>query len=193
MNNKIISAIVGLIVLATPAFACYGYDCLPTDGVIKTYFSGSGWDVSFNDAVIVVEIIDDDYVYESLYTQKGSITVEQNVNIGNNWMGSPEVIVNKEAWINPASSCWGTYTAYADKEALWDDNGGVYREVTMGSKVFSPLSASSEEGRFMENIAYEGNVYLFQSVGLNTGYKCTDPVGPSLPDTPVCTWCVTRE
>jgi hypothetical protein len=53
MNNKIIAAIVGLVLMASPVLAtgCDGPSCIPNDGSIDTYFSGSGWNTYFDDVL----------------------------------------------------------------------------------------------------------------------------------------------
>ena len=48
MMNKIIAALIGLMMLATPAFACWGDNCMPDDASIDTYFSGEGRNVKFD-------------------------------------------------------------------------------------------------------------------------------------------------
>ena len=182
--NKIIAVILGLALAAAPALACTGYECLPTDGTIDTYFSGSGWNVFFNDATIVDERIDDDYIIEDVWTMKGDVTVLQNINIDDKWFGSSEVILNKVITVDP--SCW--FSANVEKEVLWDDTGEVFRDATLGD-VRNIVNVGASEGWFIDDIRYEGTLNVFESVGLNTETTCEIPHRPELPDFPTCTWC----
>ncbi|MFH0928901.1 MAG: hypothetical protein V1818_00930 [Candidatus Aenigmatarchaeota archaeon] len=182
--NKIIAALVGLMMLATPVLACHGPQCLPDDATISTFFFGSGRNVWFNDVVGVDERVDDDYVVEDMWTMKGDMTVVQNVNIDLHGFSSAEVIMNKEAWINPAYH----YSANVEKEVVWDEEGEVYREAITGG-VYSIFSAGADEGIVQDDIRSEANLYIFQSVGLNTGTRCEYPSMPGLPEGPTCSWC----
>jgi len=182
--NKMIAVIISLALIATPALACVGPSCLPTDGTIDTYFKGSGWNVYFNDATIVDERIDDDMIVEDVWTMKGDVTVLQNINIDDKWFGSSEVILNKQITVDP--SCW--FSANVEKSVIWDGTGEVYRMAELGD-VTNIVHVGASEGTFVDDIRYEGTLNVFESVGLNTETTCVTPHLPDMPDMPICDWC----
>jgi hypothetical protein len=187
--KKIIAAIVGLVMLVSPALACIGPDCnMPNDGSIDTYFSGSGWNVYFNDALIVDEYWDDDVVVENVWTTKGEVTVLQNINIEDKWFGSSEVVLNKMIEVDPAGFCWFSFDANVEKSVVWDNGGEVYRQATLGD-VTSIVDVGAGEGVFVDDIQYKGTVNVFESIGLNRDTICEYPSPPDMPKIPECTWC----
>lgn len=187
--KKIIAAIVGLLVLATPALACWGDECLPDDGDIDTYFTGSGRDVYFNDMVVVDEWHDDDVIIEDIWTDKGTVTVLQNIDVEDKWFGGSEVVLNAVINVDPASFFIWSYDANVETYATWDGDGSVYRTAELGD-VTSTVSAGADAGTFVDDIQYNGEVGVFKSIGLNTENVCYPPDMPDMPDMPECTWCI---
>jgi hypothetical protein len=195
--KKIIAAILGFVMLATPALACFpgDPDCWElnslNDGSIDTYFSGSGWNVWFNDALSVDEYYDDDIVVEDIWTQKGSVMVIQNINIEDHKYDTTEVILNKYAEVDPCCD----FSANIEKGVIWDDEGEIYRTATLyaSPNIVSTVSVGADVGTFVDDIKYYGKVTLFESVGLNTGTVCEMPKIPDLPDMPECAWCIPLE
>lgn len=189
--NKIIAAIVSLVLVATPALACIpgDPDCRElynlNDGTIDTYFSGSGWNVWFNDMLRIDEHVDDDILVEDIWTYKGDVTVVQNINMEEHRYDPTEVIVNKYATVDP----WHDYSANAEKYVTWDGEGEVYRDAWLGN-VNSIVSVGADEGTFIDDIKYYGTLNLFESVGLNTDTICKMPEPPTPPEMPECDWCI---
>jgi hypothetical protein len=190
MKALAITTIVGLLLTAMPVFACIGPGCdMPNDGSIDTYFYGEGKNVWFNDALYIDEHKDPDVIIENVWTDKGSVSVLQNINIEDGWFFSPtEVVLNKQITVDPASFWIFSYDANVEKYVSWDGEGEVYREATLGD-VTDIVSVGADEGTFIDNIQYKGTVNVFESVGLNRGTICYlhDVV---MPKPPVCTLCI---
>ena len=182
-------ALVSLLLALAPVMACWGPDCtMPDDGTIDTYFSGSGHDVYFNDILIVDEWCDDDKIVEDVWTDKGSVTVLQNINMDDGWWFFPtEVVLNKIVTVDPASFWCFSEDANVEKYVTWDDGGSVFRSVTMGD-VTHQVSVGADEGVFIDDLQYEGTIKAYESIGLNTENIC-DIHGVDTPDMPVCDWC----
>ena len=189
MKALAITTILGLLLTAMPVLACIGPYCnMPNDGSIDTYFYGSGSNVFFNDALIVNERKDPDMIIENVWTDKGEVTVLQNINIEDKWFGSPEVVLNKLITVDPASFWFFTKDANVEKYVTWDGEGEVYRVATLGD-VSSVLSVGADEGTLVDDIQYQGTVNVFESIGLNRGTICEYPSRLDIPSMPDCLWC----
>ncbi|MBN2203176.1 MAG: hypothetical protein JW700_03250 [Candidatus Aenigmarchaeota archaeon] len=195
MNSKIIAALVGLMMLSTPVFAtgCSGPDCvMPNDGSIDTSFTGSGWNVWFNDMTIVEEcpfdsdtLTGDDVIIEDISTMFGEMSVLQNINIEDNRRSPTEVVLNAQIGVTP----WMFSNAYVDTYATWDNDGSVFRQATLGD-VTNVVSVGASEGTFVDNLAYKDTINVYKSIGLNTYNICDIHTVHSV-DTPTCDWCQT--
>jgi hypothetical protein len=190
--NKIIAAIIGLVLVATPALACFpgDPDCRDlyslNDATIDTYFWGKGYDTEFNDMLVIDEFYDDDVLVEDIWTD-GELMVTQNIRIEEHRHDPTEVIVNKFAIIDP----WCDHSANAEKYVFWDEGGEVYREAWLDD-VYSMVNVEAQEGTFIDDIKYYGTLTLFESVGLHTETICKMPEMPEPPEMPECDWCIPR-
>jgi len=182
-------ALVSLLLAITPALACWP-NCLPDDGHIDTYFSGSGWNTYFNDKLLLDDPGNPDMIVEDIYTMKGDIEVVQNIDIEDPfWFGWTEVLVNKYATVDPDSWFWHTFDANIEEAVIWDGGGAeVYREAWLGD-VYHVVSVGADAGMFVDDIEYEGTVHVEKAIGLNMDVICEEPDMPDMPDMPECDWC----
>ncbi len=186
--NKIIATIVGFLLVASPALACWP-DCPPDDGSIDTYFEGSGWDVYFNDMLLLFDMGEPDVIIEDIYTMKGDVTVLQNIDIEDPfWFGQTEVLLNKMVTVDPASFWMWTFDANVEKSVMWDGGGAeIFREAWLGD-VYHVVNAAADSGVFVDDIEYAGTINVYEAVGLNMDAICVDPT-IEFPEPPECTVC----
>ncbi|NIO44909.1 MAG: hypothetical protein GTN36_05150 [Candidatus Aenigmarchaeota archaeon] len=187
--NKIIAAVIGFLMLSTPALACWP-DCPPDDGSIDTYFYGSGWDTYFNDMLVLNDMGDPDVIIEDIWTTKGDVIVAQNIDIKDPfWWGQTEVLLNKNVTVIPDSFWIWSFDANIEKLVDWDGGGAeIYREAWLGD-VYHVVSVGADAGTFIDDIEREGMVYVEQTVGLNMDAICIPPHMPDVPEMPECDWC----
>jgi len=190
--NKIIAAIIGLIVLAVPVLACEGPGCDPYDKElsVNTFFTNDGPISAFQEFTSINS--GKQWINEVAFAFGGELTV-----------GSYEEF----AW----NGCRGTEMLNADKQIYWDsqqDEGPNF--VTIGKDVVwndgsgdvyvalqDPWGESKQihaggigDGAFANRIWTDESIQVYQSVGLNEFATC----GPVTPPTPLpfphCEWCI---
>ena len=187
---KRLIALASLLLAITPAMACI--DCIPDDGSIDTYFTGSGWNVYFNDALYLDDMGNPDFIIEDVYTMYGEVTVWQNIDIEDpawyDWFGQTEVLLNKQLTVDPGSFFFHTFDANVEKEVYWDGGGAeVFREAYLGD-VYHVVGAGADAGWFIDDIEYAGTVNVYEAVGLNMDAICEPPT-IELPEPPFCDVC----
>jgi hypothetical protein len=193
--NKIIIALIGLALVATPALACIPTDpaCRElnslNDGFIATAFSADGLNVWFNDALLLNPDrsgVYQDGLVDSVSTLLGSVDVVQNVYLEDQ-RRTTDAISNTYISVDP----WFFSTAKIEKQAWWNGNGEVYMGVQLGDTSYSVDAGTSfGDANFANSIKYNGDLTVYQSVGLGTGAICAELKPPTPPTPPECTWCI---
>jgi hypothetical protein len=128
-------------------------------------------------------------IIENVWTDKGSVTVLQNVDIEDpsrwDWFGQTEVLLNKVVTVDPSYY----KTANVEKQVVWDGGGAeVFRQATLGD-VTQVLNAAADAGNFIDDIEYKGTVNVYEAVGLNMPAICEEPTIDT-PEIPECTFCI---
>lgn len=180
---KRLIALAGLLLALTPAVLAFG----GPDGIIDTYFDASGVLPYFESELVLNG--GDDYVIENVWTGLGSVTVLENIDLEDHsffcfeWA---DANVDKQIWVDP----WFG-KAHVEKAVVWDGVGEVYREAFLGDDIVDIKHAGTLLGdaTFVDNIEYKGDLYVYESVGLNRGATCEIPEMPDFPEQPECGWC----
>ena len=198
MREKIFALTSVLTLLLTTGIAAAG----GPDGTIDTYFYADGLGPSFGSAL---QLDDGDTMIERVSIELwgipalgfGDMTVVENIDLEDHsggWCspGYTDANIDKFITVNPGSAFFGLIqsTAVVQKEVAWDGLGEVYRYADLDGTV-SVVDASTLLGdaHFIDNIEYNDNVFVYESVGLNRFATCEDPVRPPQVPMPVCSWC----
>jgi len=156
------------------------------DGSINTYFDASGIMPVYHSALILND--GDDGVVEKVWTGLGDVKVVENIDLEDQkflFWNYADANVDKEIYVDPWMG-----DAHVEKTAWWDGVGEVYRYAELGDDIVDIKDASTLLGDalFIDSIEYNGDVFVYESVGLNRFATCDEPVIPDLIYPPTCGW-----
>jgi len=192
MKRLAITTLVSLL-LTTGIVAAWG----GPDGTIDTFFQADGIFPYFHDSLALNpdgQGIPDDFVTEKVWTAEGFVQVTQNIDLEDHggWCGGyADANIDKLIYVDPGQFFFIEFDAHVEKEAVWDGMGEVYRQAWLGDDIYSVVDAGVVygDGWFIDDIQYKDDVTVYESVGLNRGATCEDPVKPEAPEMPECGWC----
>ena len=180
MRKLAVTTLVSLLLTIGIAVAWGG-----PDGTIDTYFYADGIMPVYHSALVLNG--GEDYVIEKVWTGWGEVMVIENIDIEDHggWCYSwADANVDKYIEIDPGF--FGT--AHVEKTAVWDGFGEVYRQAWLGDDTYEVVKASTVFGDalFIDDIEYNDNLVVYESVGLNRPATCEDPVPPAPIEPPTC-------
>ena len=189
MRKLAVTTLVSLLLTIGIAVACDG--CWP-DGTIDTFFSAEGQNIQYSEALYLTGLVfghpvTHDGMIENAWTSSGSMTVLKNIDLEDHYFwGSKytDANIDKQIWIDPG--CFAS--ANVETYAYWDGFGGeYYREAFLGNTIVDIVSASNTgDGEVLDDIYYQGDLYVYESIGLNRPATCDLPDMPDMPDPPTC-------
>lgn len=180
MKRLAITTLISLLLTTGIAVAWGG-----PDGSIDTYFDASGVVPVYHSALILND--GDDGVIEKVWTGLGSVTIVENIDLEDHsgWFcdGYADANLDKLITVDP----W-IGDAHVEKTAWWDGAGEVYREAWLGDDIYEVVDASTIFGdaSFIDSIEYNGDLTVYESVGLNRFATCDTPEMPDPLPMPEC-------
>jgi len=184
MNNKIIAAVVGLLVLATPVLACCDLD--DTELTVNTYFTNDGPISAFQELTSIN--YGDQWINEAAFSWLGELTVASYEAF--TWNGCEETL-NADKIISWDSSTDESSYLSVGKDVYWEDGSAdVYVQMNDPWGDYKAIHAGGiGDGLFMNRIETHEPLDVYQSVGLNQFATCDIPTPPRPLPPPTCEWC----
>jgi hypothetical protein len=183
--NKIIIALIGLALVATPALA----SGISNDiGTINTYFTNDGLIASYQQGLVLNG--GHQYTTDSVFVLgKSDLTVLQGTTL-DSLFGT--TTANQDTWINyDKKGILGS--ASIDTGAVWNPGAAdIFREGSWTGATAIVHAGAIGTGAFADNIDSKKDVIVYTSVGLNQFASCDFPPTPTMPPIPTCTFCALR-
>ena len=190
--NKIIAAIVGLALIATPVLATGPFEF----GTIDTYFSNTGLISAFDEQLTINN--GKEGVLESIISEGPSeLTVLKNTDLYWHPALGGYVSANEDkliTWQKPdchveidKTVWWGDYFNIAPGSNF--GTADIYRDAVWNGAEDITHAGGMGQGIFIDNINSYKDVSVYQSVGLDQPATCLPPSMPHIPNPPTCTWC----
>jgi hypothetical protein len=193
--SKIIAALMGLLVLATPAFACIGDICEPdmeNVGEVATSFVNMGVFAVYESG-LWMNAAGEGTITNVMSVGPSMTTVDRYADFGYDWDLGKTVNEDMEITWSPASM-GSDFSFGKDSWYGWAGPAGAeyYREAADPMVMDSLHTIGFGTGGTMDRVDVNIGALplsIYTSLGLNQGATC-EPVPPiqELPE-PECTWC----